>query len=246
MATFLTTKDIVGHLHRIIEQAAGELILISPYIDADDETMNRLRDKAGSTAIHVVYRYKKSTRRPNLDPDDRAFFDSIGARVSSLKDLHTKCYLNQKEALVTSMNLYRYSQDNNDEMGILVSKQDDSVLYEAIYREANRLKVATGEPSTASSGSVKPKKAETRTKTTADAGTLPRRGFCIRCGDDVAVRTKVKPYCRDCYDEYEDEDYEDVEDFCHTCGHDWGTTLFKPLCRSCFKEYGDLFEFITP
>ncbi len=149
MATFLTTEDIVSHLHKIIEQAAGELILISPYIDADDETMNRLRDKAGKTAIHVVYRYKKSTKRPNLNPDDRAFFDSIGARVSSLKDLHTKCYLNQKEALVTSMNLYRYSQENNDEMGILVSKQDDSVLYEAIYREANRLGGATDELSTA-------------------------------------------------------------------------------------------------
>ena len=151
MATFLTTKDIVGHLHRIIEQAAGELILISPYIDADDETMNRLRDKAGSTAIHVVYRYKKSTRRPNVNSDDRAFFDSIGARVSSLKDLHTKCYLNQEEALVTSMNLYRYSQENNDEMGILVSKQNDSELYEAIYREANRLKGATDELSAAES-----------------------------------------------------------------------------------------------
>ena len=245
MATFLTTQDIVGHLHKIIEQAAGELILISPYIKADNETMNRLRDKAGSTAIHVVYRYKESTRRPNLNSDDRAFFDSIGARVSSLKDLHAKCYLNEKEALVTSMNLLEFSMENNDEMGILVSKQDKPELYEAIYREANRLKVATGEPSTASSSSVKPKKVEIRTKTTSDAGTLPRRGYCIRCGVRMAVRAKVKPYCRDCYDEYEDEEYESAEDFCHTCGEDWGTTLFKPLCRSCFKEYGDLFEFIT-
>ena len=149
MATFLTREGIVSHLHRIIEQAAGELILISPYIKADVETKNRLGDKAGSTAIHVVYKYKKSTLRPNVNSDDRAFFDSIGARVSSLKDLHTKCYLNQEEALVTSMNLYRYSQENNDEMGILVSKQNDSELYEAIYREANHLRGATDELSAA-------------------------------------------------------------------------------------------------
>ena len=136
--------------------------------------------------------------------------------------------------------------DATYEMGILVSRQNEPELYEAIYQDAKRLlRAANGESPVASSSSVKPKKVEIRTKTTSDAGTLPRRGYCIRCGDGVAVRTKVKPYCRDCYDDYEDEEYEYSEDFCHTCGEDWGTTLFKPLCRSCFKEYGDLFEFIT-
>ena len=38
MATFLTTDKIVSHLHRIIEEAAEELVLISPYIKADVET----------------------------------------------------------------------------------------------------------------------------------------------------------------------------------------------------------------
>ena len=53
--------------------------------------------------------------------------------------LHAKCYLNEKEAIVTSMNLYSYSQDNNDEMGIYVTKKEDPELYEEISNEAKRL-----------------------------------------------------------------------------------------------------------
>lgn len=45
MATFLTRKGIVFHLDRIIEEADRELVLISPYIKADDETKNLLKDK---------------------------------------------------------------------------------------------------------------------------------------------------------------------------------------------------------
>ena len=68
MATFLPQKGHSQPPHKIIEQAAGELILISPYIKADVETKNRLRNKAPNTAIHVVYRHKKSKQRPYLEP----------------------------------------------------------------------------------------------------------------------------------------------------------------------------------
>jgi len=53
--------------------------------------------------------------------------------------LHAKCYINESQAIVTSMNLYAYSQENNEEMGILVFKEDDPDLYQEIYAEAQRL-----------------------------------------------------------------------------------------------------------
>ena len=37
------------------------------------------------------------------------------------------------------MNLYEFSQSNNDEMGILVSKKDDEKLYNEILKESMRL-----------------------------------------------------------------------------------------------------------
>ena len=148
MATFLTTEDIVSHLHRIIEQAAEELILISPYIKVDDKTKRLLENTKRGTDIHVLYGKSQSER--NLG-NVKTSFDLPGITVSFLKDLHAKCYLNEKEALVTSMNLHEFSQEHNDEMGILVSKREDSVLYEAIYQDAKRLlRAANGESPVAS------------------------------------------------------------------------------------------------
>ena len=55
-----------------------------------------------------------------------------------VKDLHAKCYLTEKEALVTSLNLYDYSMIHNIEMGVFVStkgwlpSEKDKSLHRAI------------------------------------------------------------------------------------------------------------------
>ena len=60
-------------------------------------------------------------------------------RTGFRKNLHAKCYLNENEALLTSMNLYEFSQVNNDEMGILVSRTEEPELYEKVKEESIRL-----------------------------------------------------------------------------------------------------------
>ena len=63
--------------------------------------------------------------------------DSI--RTSFCKNLHAKCYLNENRALLTSMNLYEFSQVNNYEMGVLVVREEERELYDEIYRESMRI-----------------------------------------------------------------------------------------------------------
>ena len=206
MAIFLTRKGIVFHLDRIIEEANRELVLISPYIKADNETKNLLKDKTRATTIHVIYGKKE------LKPVEKSFLDSLGIATSFVKNLHAKCYLNENEALLTSMNLYQFSQEHNDEMGILVSKKDDGELYGAIHEQAMRWKVASSGVDTA--------------KKAGD-------GFCIRCQAALPANPE-KPYCRRCYrnwKRYENETY--GENYCHICGNEHTTTLLKPLCVAC-------------
>jgi phosphatidylserine/phosphatidylglycerophosphate/cardiolipin synthase-like enzyme len=84
--------------------------------------------------IRIIYRENK------LQVEESNWLESqIGVRTSVCSSLHAKCYLNEKEAIVTSMNLYKYSQDNNDEMGIYLTKENDPDLYQDILNEANRL-----------------------------------------------------------------------------------------------------------
>lgn len=41
--------------------------------------------------------------------------------------------------IVTSLNLYEFSQINNNEMGILIRRQDDGELYRDTYEETQRI-----------------------------------------------------------------------------------------------------------
>ena len=38
------------------------------------------------------------------------------------KNLHAKCYLNESTCIISSLNLYEFSQVNNNEMGVLIEK----------------------------------------------------------------------------------------------------------------------------
>ena len=60
-------------------------------------------------------------------------------RTSFCKNLHAKCYMNEEMCIVTSLNLYEFSQVNNNEMGILIQRAEDSQLYKDAYEEAQRI-----------------------------------------------------------------------------------------------------------
>ena len=236
MATFLTRKGVVYHLDKIIEEADRELVLISPYIQADDTTKSLLKDKTLATTIHVVYGKKELKRK------EKDFLDSLGIATSFLKNLHAKCYLNEKEALLTSMNLYQFSQENNDEMGILVSRQDDEELYEAIHQQAMRWKSASGEVEQGGKGQMESAATKGRTRTSRSRPQKPETGYCIRCRRVVTANPE-QPYCRRCYTswkQYENNSYQ--EKYCHTCGSDHSATLVKPLCSDCYAKYKNLYS----
>jgi len=60
-------------------------------------------------------------------------------RASFCKNLHAKCYMNEEMCIVTSLNLYEFSQVNNNEMGILIRRGEDAQLYKDAYDEAQRI-----------------------------------------------------------------------------------------------------------
>ncbi len=135
MAKFLNTTGISYHLEELIKATSDRLILISPYLQFHSRIKDHIHNlHIQKKDIRIVYRESK------LKPEENNWLESqIGIRTSIISSLHAKCYLNEKEAIVTSMNLYSFSQQNNDEMGILVTKDDDPTLYDDIFKEAMRL-----------------------------------------------------------------------------------------------------------
>lgn len=47
--------------------------------------------------------------------------------------------MNEDMCIVTSLNLYEFSQVNNNEMGILIQRAEDGQLYKDAYEEAQRI-----------------------------------------------------------------------------------------------------------
>lgn len=137
MAEFLTTTGVSDRLEKIIREANQRLVLISPYLKLNPRFKDLLKQKADSkTHVRIIY----GKRDPSQE--EQEWLDSVPAiELCFRQNLHAKCYLNEKEAILTSMNLYQFSEQNNEEMGILVSrvKVNDRELYRAISKEADQI-----------------------------------------------------------------------------------------------------------
>lgn len=135
MAKFLNTSATNYFLEELIKDAKDRLILISPYLKLNDRVKELLADK-NRLKIDVRMVYGKS----ELQPAEITWLrEQSYIRTSFCKNLHAKCYLNEELCIVTSLNLYEFSQVNNNEMGILIRREEDSELYRDAYEEAQRI-----------------------------------------------------------------------------------------------------------
>ena len=135
MAKFLNTSATNYFLEELIKDAKDRLILISPYLKLNDRVKELLEDK-NRLKIDVRIVYGKS----ELQPAEITWLrEQTYIRTSFCKNLHAKCYLNEELCIVTSLNLYEFSQVNNNEMGILIRRDEDAELYRDAYEEAQRI-----------------------------------------------------------------------------------------------------------
>lgn len=135
MAKFLNTSATNYFLEEMIKDASDRLILISPFLKLNNRMKELLADK-NRLKIDVRIVYGKS----KLQPQEVEWLrDLTYIRTSFCKNLHAKCYMNENMCIVTSLNLYEFSQVNNNEMGILIQRSDDGQLYKDAYEEAQRI-----------------------------------------------------------------------------------------------------------
>lgn len=135
MAKFLNTSATNYFLEELIKEAKDRLVLISPYLKLNDRVKELLADK-NRLKIDVRIVYGKS----ELQPAEISWLrEQTYIRTSFCKNLHAKCYLNEELCIITSLNLYEFSQVNNNEMGILIRRAEDAELYREAYEEAQRI-----------------------------------------------------------------------------------------------------------
>lgn len=135
MAKFLSTSATNYFLEELIKNARDRLNLISPFLKLNDRMKELLADK-NRLKIDVRIVYGKS----ELQPEEINWLKELTyIRTSFCKNLHAKCYMNEELAIIASLNLYEFSQVNNNEMGVLIRREDDAELYKDTYEEAQRI-----------------------------------------------------------------------------------------------------------
>ncbi|MFT3932789.1 MAG: phospholipase D family protein [Chitinophagaceae bacterium] len=240
MATFLTTAGVNAQLDKLIKGTQDRLILISPYLQFSDlfkHSMTELMKQKPD--VRIVYRENKLK-----EGEKNWLADQIGVRTNICSSLHAKCYINEQEAIITSMNLFEYSQLNNDEMGIHITRCDDNQLYLATYKEAKRLIQISQEvrvtKETAAEIAVK-KSAKFHSSTSKK--TIPT-GYCIRTGEPIKfdIEKPLSAAAFRAWDKFGDFFY--PEKFCHFSGEPTnGKNCFDmPVLKKNWKAAQDVHD----
>ncbi|MDQ3200232.1 MAG: phospholipase D family protein [Verrucomicrobiota bacterium] len=135
MAKFLNTSAANYYLEEIIRLARDRLILISPVLKLNDRVKELLEDK-NQRKIEVHLAYEKN----DLEPEEINWLRRLSfVRTSFCRNLHAKCYLNEQFGIVSSLNLHELSHAKSNEIGVLVSKDDDEELFQSLADEADRI-----------------------------------------------------------------------------------------------------------
>lgn len=122
MAKFITGNDLNSQLSDLLENSKEVIILISPYIKLHERYASILKTKKDNPNIHLVIVFGKNEddlSKSMKEIDFNFFKEFPSVEIKYEKNLHAKYYANEKEAIITSMNLYNYSQDNNIEAGVM-------------------------------------------------------------------------------------------------------------------------------
>ena len=123
---FLTGKPLSDTIYDTLFKAEKELIIISPYIQLGDYLKgNVFKQLLKNTKLHILIGFGKNTSNgeENCKREDIEYFLGFpNITMVYIPQLHGQYYANEKQSVITSMNLLDYSLENKVEFGVLSEK----------------------------------------------------------------------------------------------------------------------------
>ena len=232
----LRTHQISSEIIELIDRARDYCFLVTPYLH-EWPLLTRALEGASRRRLPLSI----ITRTP--DRDRAAWYDShpfvkLGFELVALDRLHTKLYLNENTAIVSSMNLYDNSRENNFELGLLLKGADASLL----KRKVIDSELLAAKPAFRVEGTLVQPLREARQKMLALHAEFASRGFCVSCGTrtELGIRGE-RPRCLACYTSRPDVDVVRLKiTRCHYCGGGHPSTLaapFHPTCQGILRDF---------
>ena len=119
MAIFLNTTKLNEWIPKLITETKKELVIIVPCIKTSDKMYQHLKE-ANDRGVETTLVYREN----KLTGTEKAKFEALNnLNLMHYPNVHCKCYYNEAYLIISSMNLYEYSELNNREMGVLLHRE---------------------------------------------------------------------------------------------------------------------------
>ena len=125
MSKFVTGKELEDAIYNIIWDAKDILLLVSPFIKLDAYFKKLFDKNQNNPKLHLLLVFGKNEKdvKRSMNNNDFDYFKNFPkVSIIYVPKLHAKYYGNEKQGVITSINLYDYSFKNNIEFGVF-SKQ---------------------------------------------------------------------------------------------------------------------------
>ena len=139
MAKYLDTSHISSELMELLKEAKEKIILVTYSLQVNTQIQERLKTKSKIGTLSEITLIYGNTKPKKSELEWMSEIDDL--KVWQKKNLHAKCYINEKKAIISSMNLYDYSQTTNVEMGFLITKDEDPEAYAKMMEDIDDLKI---------------------------------------------------------------------------------------------------------
>lgn len=238
---------IANGINEIIRNAETQIVIITPYLKIrEGNTLQSLLRHSKKPVVLIV----RADQTHDPIAENRGWLEQLKSlRLYKKERLHTKCYVNEKAAIVTSQNLWENTRNANWELGIKLTNDQDQTAYAELCNEIKLLINSSSSvdlttvPAARTTATIPQLfKTPTRQPTPSQFPTYqPIRsndtGHCIRCYTKIELNPE-RPYCPDCYQHFRrfGDGPTQKERYCHRCGRPHQPTLNRPLCRSCYHQ----------
>lgn len=241
MAKFLNTSKAYASIEDIVTKAQRKLVLISPYLKLPEPLLVRLRDAGERQNIHITVVCRKADLRPETT-SELGQVDNLELRF--LENLHAKCFYNEESMVITSLNLYEYSQQHNREMGVLLTAEEDGAVFKEALDEAefivrtSAVDAQRGRPVRRATSTSKKATGDRNASPTisdvltADVGDVLKKAFPTFA--KVIGSSESKPRAKG-----KRSATKSKAGHCIRCGREIPYDLDKPYCRSCFTKWAE-------
>lgn len=266
MSLILDTYETNTWISHLSEDARKHLVIICPYLKINGK-LRRTLEVADSKGVDLYVIYGKR----ELDDSTMTWLKGLRhSNIASIKDLHAKLYMNEEFAVISSMNLYEYSQVNNEELGVLCGRKEDRQEYKDIIFQVMRLigisekeygkwntkgldkpirglfgrgKAVEEFKTYSNEPSMAENEGDSKDADDSVADAIPNiLCHCIRCGRVIPPYHEFV-YCGRCMEswrQYSNMGYIERDGHCYICGKTYQTSAGRPACPECYGNNVDL------